>query len=101
MCLKLGTHLSDFGSSASQMFTLHFEKIKPKRKTLVKGIMFHFLSPETDNLVENLFGVFFVAWCVRHETVAHKRCFESSILVEVILLLKKGTNDITSEKFDV
>lgn len=72
MCLKLGTHLSDFGSSASQMFTLHFEKIKPKRKTLVKGIMFHFLSPETDNLMENLFG-FFLLLCVCAMKLLHIR----------------------------
>lgn len=78
------------------MFTLHFETIKPKRKTLVKGVMFHFLFPETGSLAKDLFWLF-VALSVRHETVAHKRCFESSVLAEVILLLKEGASDITSE----
>jgi len=78
------------------MFTLHFEKIKPKQKTLVKGIMFHFLFPETGSLAKDLFW-FFVALYVHCATVAHKRCFESSILIEVILLQKNGTNVIATE----
>lgn len=78
--LELGTSLSDFGWSASQMFTLHFEKINPKWKTLVKGIMFHFLSPETGNLAKDLFWLF-VALCVCHEAVARKRTNKEQIIL--------------------
>lgn len=87
--------MRDFGWSAFQMFTLGFEMIKPEWKTLVEGIMFHFLPPGRD-LAKDLF-CFVVVLCVCHETVAWKRCFESNIFLAVMLLLKKGANDFTTD----
>lgn len=63
MCFRDKHVFKSFGWSASQMFTLHFEKIKPKWKTLVNSIMFRFLSLETGNLAKDLFKDFYFCWC--------------------------------------